>query len=230
MKRIAILWMCLALLLAPTALAEGAQLTVQGTGLVSLKADRVTVSIGVQAHAEDVMTAQKQANESIAAVIEALVEAGIAREDIHTDTISIYSEYDYDTDVIGSYTAYNNLSATTSDTENAGVYIDAAFAAGANQLNNVQFFSSDTSEAGRKALALAVENAEEKAAVLAEAAGMKLGSIVSVQERGCDDYYGNPMIYAKEAAEEDAGSGTQVFAAQLSVTANVTVVYELIQE
>ena len=221
----------LALMLAATAaLAEPAILTVNGSGAVYVDADRVTINVGVRESAGDVMSAQAAVNAKIDAVIAALTDMGVDPKDIYTDSISIYPEYDYSysgDEKLTGYSAYNMIAATTAGTENAGAYIDAAFAAGANQLNGVDFFASDTTEAQHRALAMAVQNAGEKAEVLAQAAGLPLAGIRSISEGG--GFYTEPVYYAR-ASVEDAGAGTQVYANKLSVTASVSVTYALGEE
>ena len=166
MKKIA--WVLAAVLaialLCSAAFAEGASLTVQGAGVVFVDADRATISLGVRETGTQLADVQSLVNEKMDSVIAALKDKGVSMEDISTNTIGIYPNYDYSTDVelIVGYTAYNSLYVTISDVENAGAYIDAAFAAGANNLDNVTFFASDTTEAGRQALTLAVENAHAR--------------------------------------------------------------------
>lgn len=228
MKKIA--WVLAAVLaialLCSAAFAEGASLTVQGAGVVFVDADRATISLGVRETGTQLADVQSLVNEKMDSVIAALKDKGVSMEDISTNTIGIYPNYDYSTDVelIVGYTAYNSLYVTISDVENAGAYIDAAFTAGANNLDNVTFFASDTTEAGRQALTLAVENAREKAEVLAAAAGMRLGNILEIRE-GTADEYSMPVMYARA---EDAGAGTQVIASQQRVNAAVNVTFELV--
>lgn len=226
-----ILMFLVAALLALTcacATAENATLTVQGAGVLSVDADRATISIGVREAGEQVVDVQSAVNEKMDAVIAALKEMGVDEADIWTNAIGIYPNYDYsaDVEVIVGYTGYNYLYVTTADVANVGAYIDAAFAAGANSLDNVEFFVSDTTEAGSQALAMAVENARAKAQVLAEAAGMKLGGIVEIHETMADEY-SMPVMYAKN---EDDGGGTQVIASRPKVSASVTVSFELVPE
>ena len=203
-------------------------LTVQGNGVVYMDADQATITVGVRETADDVMAAQSSVNEKISAVIQALTELGIASEDMYTNSINIYPNYDYsssDEQIVG-YTAYNSISALTSDVANVGTYIDAAFAAGANTLDNVEFSASDTDAASEQALKLAVEDATAKAQVLAEAAGMDVWYILSIQE-GASYNYGNPTIRYAEMSASDGAAGTQVIASQLQVSATVSMTFAI---
>ena len=61
--------------------------------------------------------------------------------------------------------------------ENVGALIDAAFQAGANTLDQVQFTVQDDTQAREQALTGAIEDAMRKAEVMASAAGMAVDSI-----------------------------------------------------
>ena len=136
------------------------------------------------------LVAQSTVNEKIAAIKQALLDAGAKESEINTDSINIYANYDYsdNTEVIVGYTANNTLSVRTTDIDNVGALIDAAFAAGANTLDNVQFTVQDDSEAREQALTKAVEDARRKADVLAAAAGLQIASIESIAESGVYTY------------------------------------------
>ena len=226
MKWIALLTALALLLCGVCGLAEGATLTVQGAGMVEIAADTASISLGVREMAVEVQDAQAAVNEKIAPVIDALVEAGVDRSQISTNAISIYPDYDYTDagDEIAGYTASNNLLVTTSDIEGVGRIIDAAFAAGANNLDYVEFFAADTAQAGQDALVMAVGNARDKAEVIAGAAGKRVGAILEIRE-GASDEYSMPVMYART---EDAGKGTQVLPSTQRVTAAVSVVFELV--
>ena len=214
-----------ALLLAGMSAVAETTITVQGGGNVKVDADRVSISLGVREIAGDVMTAQSAVNEKIAAVVDALKEMGVGADAISTNGIGIYPNYSYDeVESINGYTAYNNIYLTLADVNNTGAYIDAAFAAGANSLDEVEFSATDTEEAAQKALALAVDSAKEKARVLADAAGLKLGAILEIREGDSLGYDPN-ALYAKNEASMDAGAGTEVLASKQTVSATVVVTF-----
>ena len=206
-----------------SALAQPATLTVQGTGMVAVEADRASISIGVEENARSVRSAMAGVNERMACVVDALLEMGVDEADIATDAVSVYANYDYETDqrLLG-YTASNILTVMVADADDAGAVVDAAVAAGANRLNSIDFFAADTSEAQKQALALAVERAREKAELLAGAAGLTLGEILEIREG--DGSLEDPVLYARA---EDAGAATQLYSGKQHVFATVTVIYAL---
>lgn len=232
MKKMFAMLLCLAILALGTgaALAEGTKLTVSGSGTVLVESDLAVVTVGVREASTDVLVAQSTVNEKIAAIKQSLLDAGAKESEINTDSINIYANYDYsdNTEVIVGYTANNTLSVRTTDIDNVGALIDAAFAAGANTLDNVQFTVQDDSEAREQALTKAVEDARRKADVLAAAAGLQIASIESIAESGVYTY-DSMRNYAMmdEATTESGGAGTLVQAALVSVDASVSMEFEL---
>ena len=71
------------------------------------------------------LVAQSTVNEKIAAIKQALLEAGAKESEINTDSINIYANYDYsdNTEVIVGYTANNTLSVRTTDIDLSLIHI-----------------------------------------------------------------------------------------------------------
>ncbi len=233
MKKMFAMLLCLAILALGTgaALADGTKLSVTGSGTVLVESDLAIVTVGVQETSKDVLEAQSTVNEKIAAIKQALLDAGVEESEINTDSINIYANYDYsdNTEVIVGYTARNSLSVRTTDMDNVGSLIDAAFVAGANTLDNVQFTVQDDTQAREQALTMAVEDARRKADVLASAAGLQVASIERISEGGVS-VYDSMRNYAADtvmAANESGSAGTLVQAALVSVDAMVSMEFEL---
>lgn len=147
-----------------------------------------------------------------------------------TESLYIYANYDYsgEEERIVGYTATNTLSISTAQLDQLGSYIDAAFAAGANTLDNVRFFAQDTQSAQQEALTLAVQNAREKAETIAAASGMKLGGIVSIDENQNHYGYDATAKYSNARAEDTVAAGaTMVQASTLQVSASVVMEFML---
>lgn len=207
------------------------ELTVTGEATVTLPADMAVVTLGVQENAADVREAQSAVNGKIAAVRAALVELGIDNADVSTDSLYIYANYDYSDSSDGrivSYHASNTLRVIVRDVNNAGAAIDAAFAAGANTLDNVSFCASDDSAARDQACRQAVEAAMHKASVVAEAAGMQLGSISNISVgQGYDYYDAGNYARAEAALDSAAGAPTDIQSSGVLVSASVTITCHL---
>ena len=234
MKKLLAMLMCFAVLAVGTAAALAEEdgttkLTVSGSGVVLVESDLAIVTVGVREVSDDVLKAQSAVNDKIAAVRQALLDAGVQEADISTDSINIYANYDYSdgAEILVGYTANNSLSVRTSDMENVGALIDAAFAAGANTLDNVQFTVQDSAEAQEQALTMAVEDARRKAEVLAAAAGMGVVSIDTIAETGVYTYDSMRNFAVADAAAMESGAGTLVQAALVSVDASVSMEFTL---
>lgn len=226
MKRILAAIIALGMLFSIGAMAEPTRLTVRGTGVVNVTADQAQVVLGVRETSSDVLEAQSIVNEKINAICAALQEAGVASKDIGTESLYIYANYDYSSSNVErlvGYTATNTISITTSEIDKVGEFIDVAFAAGANTLDNVSFSARETDEAQKEALQLAVQSAMEKGQTIAEAAGMAIDSVTSIEEN-TDYYYGDTgakYSNARMAEDTAAGQSTLVQASTVQVTASV---------
>ena len=225
MKKMIFCVLMVLLLTAASAMAEST-ISVNGTGEVRISADTAVISLGVNARNQDVLEAQQEANQSIASIRTAMSENGVKEEDITTEFINIYAVYDYvnGQELLSAYNASSTLAIRVTDMDSVGRLIDAAFAAGANTLNGISFSASDTSEAEAEALRIAVKDAQTKAAILADAAGLKITGVKTISENGIYNYENSVRnSNAKMVTEAAADSGTVVQAAKLIVNATVSI-------
>lgn len=227
-----IIALLLLMILCLGAVSAGAEqtITVSGAGETLVTADTAVVSVGVNVRKKDALEAQSGANEVIAAIRAALAAAGFDEEDVSTGYINLYAVYDYTRDVeeIVAYSASSSLAVRVTDMGRVGEVIDLAFSAGANTLDGVTFSVSDESAARAESLKAAVADAKEKAAVLAEAAGLGEIEIQSIQEGNVysfDSGVNNFSRKAYGATEDAAAAATVVRAAKICVSAAVTVTF-----
>ena len=231
MKKLLILLLTLALLLpvfaqAEHAAAPGATITVSGNATVTLKADYAQVTVGVSTKAPTVEEASQKNTAAIHAVIAALTEAGVLEEDIATSNYSVNAEYDYSSmggQRLTGYNVSNQLNVTIRDMEHIGATLDKATAAGANNIYNIQFLSTKADAAMDEATAYAVQDAMRRAQLLADAAGLQLGNIVSITDT-VTGYGGMPRTYKSTM---DSAAGNSILPDDASVSASVTIVFEL---
>ena len=203
-------------------LAEDAWLETVGTGTVSCKPDSMRVVLGVRCSADEVRTAFLQVNETIAEICSALADLGISEDAISTEGFYIYSGYDDpdDGDAV-RYTAENSIAIETEDPDTMSRVIDAAFEAGANDLEGITFMLNDSEDARHRALELAVEDALEKAELSASAAGQRIVGITSIVEDM--DGAAMPMYSRKAASIESSDAETRISASTIDVTESVRV-------
>ncbi len=113
-------------------------------------------------------------------------------KDIATDNYLVFPVYeDYSSLVIKGYRIDNTVSVTLRDVSLADDVLIAALKAGANEVLDVQFYSSELRKYRDEARALAMKAAGEKAEDLASAAGAQAGCILSISENSWSQYYGS---------------------------------------
>ena len=224
MKKLLCVLLAAAVLMLPAlALADG-ELTVIGTATVTFQPDMAELSVGVETHGETVSGAVEASAETMNAVMAALEAAGVEASDLSTSNYYVGMDYSYDSSparVVGYYVS-NTLNVIVRDIERIGEVIDAATAAGANQVYGVNFRSSQQSDNYDRALTLAIQEGMRKAQLMAVAGGHALGQLQKIEESGV-------QAYSVRAAFDTAAkaSGTSIMPEELSVTASVTMTYEL---
>jgi uncharacterized protein len=205
-------------------------ITVVGEGKVSIEPDIARVNIGVETVTTTVEEAAEQNRNTVEAVLSALLSQGVAEEDIQTSGFSIFAErYGPEGPLAESdvrYRVSNNVNVTIRDLEAVGTILDAAIAAGANNIYGVDFAVDDPNVNESEARSLAVEDAQAKAAELAELTGATLGNVVSISEViGVGGGY-----YASNFAEQArafGGGGAPIAPGQLELIMQLQVVYSL---
>ena len=202
---------------------------VAGSGSVTGEPDVASLNLGVSVEKETVAEAREAAAVAMTAVLDALKANNIADEDIQTENFSIYPQYDYTENgrVLRGYRVNNTISAKVRELQSLSDIIDDAAAAGGDivVVNFIQFMIEDPTELQMQARALAAKDAEAKARTLADAHGVKLGKPVTITEVTSGGI--SPIIYAEsDAAADSLRTSTPIEAGQLTVTVNITVVYE----
>ena len=223
MKKALIMLLCLlaALCLAVPALGEGVSRTVSvsGSSNISLAADTATLRIGVSTVRDTVAEAQSENNEIMQRVIAAILGQNVAQEDVVTSDFSVYTERDYsDASAPVRYHVDNTLYVTVRALDTVGDIIDAATAAGANQMYGLTFSSSGETAAYEKALRRAYEDAAAKAA------RQTLGEVVSIN---ASNSYGGDYGIANTYAMDARSAKTAIVSGDVTVSASVTVVFAI---
>lgn len=224
MRKFVIVLLVLALTALPLVALADNELVVIGTATVTVQPDIAELSVGVETHAGTVSAAVEGNAEALNAVMEALQAAGVAEGDLSTSNYYVGMDYSYDTSpatVVGYYVS-NMLNVIVRDVTQIGAVIDAATAAGANQVYGVNFRSSQQGDGYDRALTLAIQEGMRKAQLIAIAGGRALGPLERIEESGIQSY-GVKVAFDMAAR----ASGTSIVPEELSVTASVVMTYEL---
>ena len=194
-------------------------ITVHGTGTITSVPDEATFTVGVQTQGSTARDALASNSEQMRRVIAAVRSAGVAKDDVQTQDVSVSANYS-DGNSIDGYTASNSVLVTIHGVSSAGKVLDAASHAGANQVYGPTFSRSDQEKLQAKALRDAVGDARTKAEVLAAAAGVRLGRVTAITEGfsagAPEPYYATDMRAAK--ADAPIEPGTQDTQASVTVT------------
>ena len=169
-------------LASPIGAVSAAGITVVGTGSITTTPDTAAWSFGVQTSADTASAALSANSEAMEHVVAALRDAGISRDDLQTEQVSVWPRTSDDGVSIVGYDASNTVRATIRDLDRAGGIVDAAVAAGANQVYGPSLTVSDAEAHYRAAVDAAFDDARARAEAIAEKAGVTLGAPVAIVE------------------------------------------------
>jgi uncharacterized protein YggE len=219
---------------APIVAAGNTLLTVSADGRTARKPDLAVFTAGVASAGKTAGDALAANSADMSRVIAALKRAGIADRDIQTSNLSLNPVYAQpqprpngtveprEPKIVG-YQVNNSVTVRQRNLDDFGKVIDTLVSAGANQVNGPDFQVDKPDEALDQARIEAIGKARARADLYARAAGLKVMRIVSISEGGG---YSPPMPMYRMAVAADAAP-TPVAAGEVSLTANVTVQFEL---
>jgi uncharacterized protein YggE len=214
---------------------------VTGSALINVTPDRALIQLGVQSNGVTPDAVQAANSVAIQRVIKALLAQGVAAKDIATDNYVIEPVYEnYDSLYIKGYRINNIVAVSLRDVKKTSTLLAAALNAGANQVINVEFYTSELRQYRDQARALAMQAAKEKAQALAAAAGAEAGCVLTITENSWSYYngwwYGRSQNMATQNVIQNAtpsgGSGSSageepISLGQISVKAEVGATFGL---
>ena len=226
MKTLVSLGLFLAIsLTAPAFGADLRTISMAGHGEVRAVPDMVSVTAGVTTNAATAAQALAANSVRMKTVFSALQKLGIPDKNIQTMNFSVSPQYATGNNEAPRLTGYqvnNDVSVRLEDVGRLGGALDALVGAGANQMNGISFGIRDPAPLLEKARMQAIADARARAETYAKAAGVTLGSILSISEGGADA----PRPMYKVMAMAEARS-VPVAAGEQSVAADVSVVWEI---
>jgi len=210
-------------------------ISVNGTGSVRYAPDIAHLSLGVRAESPSAASAAKSVNARALAVINAVRGLGIADADITTSNYTIDYQPPQQSDAgsqtmsvarkppvaAGTYVATETIDVKASIAK-AGAVLDAAVAAGSDETYGISFDTSQRQALYRLALARAVADARSQAEILARAAGVDIGGVLSISAGG-----GVPTPMVRSASFEMAAPAAPVMGGMGTIDATVSVVFKI---
>jgi uncharacterized protein len=199
-------------------------IVVSGTGRVAVDPDVAELRLGVAVSRPSVAAARAAAAETMTAIIDAVLAAGVAQRDVRTTLLSVQPRYDYrdgKAPTLVGYDLNNIVEVTVRDLAGLGAVVDGSLSAGATSLDGLSFRVDDPREAERAARTAAVAEARSRAEILAEAAGVAIAGVAGIVEGGPPPTWPQPKAQMLRAAA-DAGTPVEAGTTEISVTVTVT--------
>lgn len=176
---------------APISCDASRSVRVSGTAVINVAPDRALIQLGVQSNGRTPEAVEALNSTAIQKVIGSARGLGVEAKDIATDWYIIEPVYeDYNALYIKGYRINNIIAITLRDVSKTSQVISAALSAGANQVVNVDLYTSELRKYRDQARDLAMKAAAEKAQALAGAVGTQTGCVLTITENSTSSYNG----------------------------------------
>ena len=207
--------------------------SVVGSGTVYAKADIANIEVGLKtATKKTAAEATTESTDKMNKITAELTKLNIADKDIKTSNYTLSPVYNWTNtkgqELVG-YEVTQTLSLKIRDLSKIGDVIAKTTEQGANQVGNISFTIDDEFALKNQARELAISKAKEKAILIANQSGMKLGEVKSVIENA--DPIISPIMYTNAKLDSSAGSAAvsipNIQTGQNEIKVDVTLIYEV---
>lgn len=208
--------------------AQARTLRVQAAAEVQVPPNRVTITVGVSAQNANLKQGAEALQKTTAQILQFCRQWNIKEKNLQTQNVSVFPQYPGEYSPKQTQTLYRlnqTLSVTLEDLTQYDKILYGLLQNGANQIENVEFYSSQEAKYRQNALRQAVQKAREKAEILAQEAGVKLGKVLTVEEENASF---STFANAKQNLfAADSGAQNTLAVGLVSVRAQVGVVYQI---
>lgn len=174
-------------------------ITVTSTASVGTAPDEAVIEFGMRSEAADSGTAYDDNGATSDAVLAALVDVGVTKDDVETQDVRV-DPHVKDRNTPNEHTVYiasTQISVTVHDLDAVSAAVSAAVNAGVDSVRGLRFQVGDQTASRQDALAAAVKGAKRKADAIAAAAGTSVTSVVQVREERSTS---RPYVYRESFA------------------------------
>lgn len=173
-------WLTLAVsgLAAQTDSMHRSVIETSGVGEVTGSPDYAVVLFSVLSRDGSAARASQRNAAKARALIDTLRAHGISPDSVPTSGFSVQPEYQNGRQTLNSYLARATVRLTMHDLGKIGAVIDAALAAGVDQVPSITFATTQGDALRREAVAAAVKDARLQAESAAGAAGGRVGRLI----------------------------------------------------
>ncbi len=199
-----------------------------GEGSVTVAPDYASIRSGVTTRAKTAKEATDANSKTMAAIVAALLGAGIEQKDIQTSRFSVAPVYvtpqPGTEQKLSGFSVSNQVSLTIRAIDKVGDILDRLITAGATDAGSVEFLHSDTSKQLDRAREAAVADARRKAGLYAQASGLSLGSVAWITE---DTDYTPPFAKAALRMPAAMAASVPIAAGEDTLHVRITVGFEM---
>lgn len=215
------------------AAAEPNTIAVSGMAEQEVAPDMAYIDVGINVRSDDAETARTQEAQIASQIRRALLGLAITDNDLQNTSYYLYQEYKVDRNGVRTADKYvldSSIKVTVKDLDKLSQVIDNVVEAGATNISNITYALSTQNIIQRQLLATAVENARDKAAVVANAGSRTLGNMLSADINSFDGgtivaYGANKLRSTTNLAED--GVATKLSPGKIKLNARVQVVFSL---
>ncbi|MBI2120612.1 MAG: SIMPL domain-containing protein [Parcubacteria group bacterium] len=224
-----------------------ATIQVSGMGEVFAKPDIAEFSFSVSKDAKTIAEAQKVSAEKINEIMAFLKESGIDEKDIKTENYSLNPKYEWQEgeprlciqmvgaycpppggkQILVGYEVNQTISVKIRKIDDSGKILVGVGEKGATNISGVGFSVDEKDAIEADARAEAIQDAEEKAKVLAKSLGVRITRIVSFSENGFTPMYQGFDGEAMSLKAADAVVPPEVPVGENKFVSNVNIIYEI---
>jgi len=216
-------------------------ITVNGDAEMLVAPDQVVLTLMVETWSKELSDAKSENDRRTKAILDLAKRSGVEEKHIQTDRMSVeprYNEQWEHKEFIGFFVR-KTVAITLNRAAGFEDLLSGALAAGANYVQGIDFRTTELRKHRDQARLMAVKAAREKAEAMSKELGASLGRPHSIQEgqNGWVPVYGEmPAAMGGRMMMQNASAGAGVAApegggstalGQISITANVTVSFEL---
>lgn len=218
---------------------SGPVVSAQGTSIIEVQPDEVSVYISVETRNATVVEAQRENAAISERLIAALIAAGYSADELRFVNFNSYPDYEYTSNGqsrLKGYVVSQQLVVKTDDTTQVPTIVNHALSAGA-LIQYINFELSEKQQTMHKieALEAASEDARKKAEAIAYGQGRSLGRLISITNE--EFHYPGPIpiydraLYAGDAgglaASEAQKAASSITPQDITVTATIGASYKL---
>jgi len=206
-------------------------IAVSGTGSVNAIPDVAIVHAGVVTQSRNAGEALNANNAAMENIFSLLKQHGIEDKHIQTSGFGIHPEYDHSKKLSSSsqykiigYRVTNQLQIKIHKLSSFGDVLDALVRVGSNQISGISFTNDKLDELMNEARKLAVADARSRAELYAQAAGVAVGDVISINE----GHVSRPVgAFQRGVAMSMAESSVPIASGENEISAQINIVYAI---